>query len=86
MIIKNVEIVVPLKYLSNFWRTLEMSLINWEINLELTWSSDCVIANSTEEEKFAITETKLYVQVVTLSTQYNEKLLQQLKSDFKSIF
>ena len=78
--------MVPFKYLSNFWRTLEMPLINLEINLELTWSSDCVIANSTEEEKFAITETKLYVQVVTLSTQYNEKLLQQLKSDFKSIF
>ena len=66
---KDVEIIVPLKYLSNFWRTLEMLLINCEVNLLLTWSKDCVITNSTGEGKFAITETKLYVPVVTLSTQ-----------------
>ena len=82
-ITKDVEIIVPLKYLSNFWRTLEMPLINCEVNLILTWSKDCVITNSTGEGKFAITETKLYVPVVTLSTKYNEKLLQQLKSGFK---
>ena len=41
--IKDVEIIVPLKYLSNFWRTLEMPLINCEVNLILTWSKDCVI-------------------------------------------
>ena len=41
--IDNVEIMVPLKYLSNFWRTLEMPLINCEINLILTWSANCVI-------------------------------------------
>ena len=80
---KDVEIIVPLKYLSNFWRTLEMPLINCEVNLILTWSKDCVITNSTGEGKFAITETKLYVPVVTLSTKDNEKLLQQLKSGFK---
>ena len=74
---KNVEIIVPLKYLSNFWRTLEMPLINCEVNLLLTWSKDCVITSSTGEGKFAITETKLYVPVVTLSTQDNAKLLQQ---------
>ena len=60
-----------------------MPLINCEVNLILTWSKDCVITNSTGEGKFAITETKLYVPVVTLSTKDNEKLLQQLKSDFK---
>ena len=49
----------------------------------MTWSIDCVITNSTDEGKFAITETKLYVPVVTLSTKDNEKLLQQLKSGFK---
>ena len=49
----------------------------------MTWSKDCVITNSTGEGKFAITETKLYVPVVTLSTKDNEKLLQQLKSGFK---
>ena len=79
----DVEIIVPLKYLSNFWRTLEMPLINCEVNLILTWSKDCVITNSTGEGKFAITETKLYVPVVILSTKDNEKLLQQLKSGFK---
>ena len=80
---EDIEIIVPLKYLSNFWRTLEMPLINCEFNLILTWSKDCVITNSTGEGKFAITETKLYVPVVTLSTKDNEKLLQQLKSGFK---
>ena len=80
---KDVEIIVPLKYLSNFWRTLEMPLINCEVNLILTWSPTCVISSATGETKFKITETKLYVPVVTLSTQDNAKLLQQLKSGFK---
>ena len=80
---KDVEIIVPLKYLSNFQRTLEMPLINFEINLILTWSSTCVITNSTGARRFAITDTKLYVLAVTLSTQDNAKLLQQLKSGFK---
>ena len=74
---------MPLKYLSNFWRTLEIPLIDCEVNLILTWSNDCVISSATGETKFAITETKLYVPVVTLSTQDNAKLLQQLKSGFK---
>ena len=60
-----------------------MPLINYEVNLDLTWSRDCLITNSTGAGKFAITETKLYVLVVTLSTQDNAKLLQQLKSGFK---
>ena len=82
---KDVEIMVPLKYLSNFWRTLEMPLINCEVNLILTWSSTCVIFNSTGAGTFAITDTKLYVPVVTLSTKENDKLLQQLKSGFKRV-
>ena len=48
---EDVEIIVPLKYLSNFWRTLEMLLINCEANLILTWSKDCVITNSTGARK-----------------------------------
>ena len=83
--VKDVEIMVPLKYLSNFWRTLEMPLINCEVNLILTWSSTCVIANSNGAGTFEITDTKLYVHVVTLSTQENIKLLQQLKSGFKRV-
>ena len=80
---KDAEIIVPLKYLSNFWKTPEMPLINCEVNLILTWSKECVITNSTGEEKFAIRETKLYVPIETLSTKDNEKLLQQRKSGFK---
>ena len=72
---KDVEIIVPLKYLSNFWRTLEMPLINCKVNLILTWSKDCVSSFATGETKFAITETKLYVPLVTLSTEDNAKLL-----------
>ena len=82
---KDVEIMVPLKYLSNFWRTLEMPLINCEVNLILTWSSTCVITNSNGAGTFAITDTKLYVPVVTLSTQENTKFLQQLKSGLKRV-
>ena len=77
--------MVPLKYLSNCWRTLEMLSINCEVNLMLTWPSSCVITNSTGAGKFAITDTRLYVPVVTLSTKENTKLLQQLKSGFKRV-
>ena len=80
--------MVPLKYLSNFWRTLEIPLINREVNLILTWSSACVIVSTNtanQVAKIVITDTKLYVPVVTLSTQENTKLLQQLKSGFKRV-
>ena len=83
---KNVEIMVPLKYLSNFWRTLGMPLINCEITLLLTWSASCVIVSTdlaNQNATFAITDTKLYVPVVTLSQQDNAKLLEQLQSGFK---
>ena len=85
---KGVEIMVPLKYLSNIWRTLEMPLFNCEVNLILTWSSTCVlIATNIQNQAatFAITDTKLYVPVVTLSTQNNTKFLQQLNSGFKRV-
>ena len=80
--------MVPLKYLSNFWRTLEMPLINCEVNLILTWSSTCVLVATdvaNQNATFAITNTKLYVPVVTLSTQENTKFIQQLKSGFKRV-
>ena len=85
---KDVEIIVPLNYLSNFWRTLEMPLINCEVNLILTWSSTCALISTNipnQNATFAITDTKLYVPVVTLSTQENTKFLQQLKSGFKRV-
>ena len=62
-----------------------MPLINCEVSLILTWSSTCVITNSTGEGKFEITDTKLHVPVLTLSIQDNAKLLQQLKSGFKRV-
>ena len=84
---KDVEIMVPLKHLNNFWRclTFEMPLIKCEVNLILTWSSACAITNSTGAGIFEINDTKLYVPVGTLSTQDNAKLLQQLKSGFKKV-
>ena len=84
--IDNVEIMVPLKYLSNFWRTLEMPLINCKVELILTWSANCVIIYinvANQVPIFTITETNLYVPVVTLSSQDNAKLLPQLKSGSK---
>ena len=77
--------MVPLKHLRNFWRTLEMPLINCEFNLTLTWSEDCVIIYpnfANQIATFTITEANLYVPLVTLSTQDNAKLLTQLKSGF----
>ena len=85
---KDVEIMVPLKYLSYFLRTLEMHLSNSEVNLILTCSSTCVlIATGVQNQNatFAITDTKLYVPVVTISTQENAKFFQQLKSGFKRV-
>ena len=77
--------MAPLKYLSNFWITLEMPFTNCEVELILTWSAGCAIIYTYVAEQvptFTITETNLYVPVVTLSTQDNAKLLPQLKSSF----
>ena len=69
--------MVPLKYLSNFCRTLEMPLINCEVELILTWSAGCVIIYTDVADRnpvFTTTEANLYVPVVTLLTQDNAKL------------
>ena len=92
-IIKGAEIMHPLKYLSNFWRTLAILLINCEVNLILTWSAKCVIIyndvanqNATFEiAKATLCSSSYFVPVITLSTQDTAKLLQQLKSSFKRI-
>ena len=81
-----VEIMIPLKCFSNFWKTLEMPLINCEVELIFTWSAGCVIIYThvaNQNTTVTITETNLYVPVVTLSTQDNAKLLPQLNSGFK---
>ena len=97
----DVEIVVPLKYLSKFWRTLDIQLINCEVSLCLTWSENCVITSKATREAdpdvdpavaginnpanavFKITDCKLYVPVVTLSSENDNKLLEQLTTGFK---
>ena len=97
----DVKIVVPLTYLSNFWRSLNIPLINCETELILTWFTNCVLISKATTEAndgtnsvvqeidnpenaiLEITDTKLYVPVVTLSKEYDIKLLEQLKSGFK---
>ena len=65
---KDVAIMVTLEYLSNFWRTAEMVLINSKINLILACSDTCVLPNNAKATTLAITDTKLYVPIVTSST------------------
>ena len=74
---------MPLRYLSNFWKTLEILITNCKINLIFTWSEDCATSSATGATKFKITDIKRYVPVVTLSIQNNANLLQQLKLGFK---
>ena len=79
---------MPLKYLSNFWKTLDILLIDCEVSLILTWSGNKAskavagITNPTNAV-FKITDCKLYVPVVTLSAENDNKLLEQLKTGFK---
>ena len=79
--------MVPLKYLSNFWITLEMSLINCELNLISTWSENFAIKSGDLDQAttYTTTDAKLFVPVVTWSTEDNAKLLQQIKCGFKRI-
>ena len=81
-VFKNVKISIPLKYLSSFWRSLEIPLINCKIHLELNWSNDCVMS-TIANTKFKITNTKLYVApIVTLSSKDNAKLVKLLEDRF----
>ena len=80
---KNFQIRVPFQYFSNFWRTFETPFINCEINLLLTWSNKLDSTIENQVPTFTITDRKLYVPDVTLSSQHNAKLLEQLKLGFK---
>ena len=99
----DVKIVIPLKYISNFWKNLNMPLINCEVELMLSWFKNCVLIDKStrkvnyanppiiyeidnpENATFQITDTKLYVPVVTLSKENDIKLLEKLKSGFKKL-
>ena len=92
---EDVKIAIPLKYLGNFWRSLDIPLINCETTLVLSWYKECVLVgrahrgppaaaiNSPTETKFEITDCKLCVAIVTLSAENDNKLLEQLKSGFR---
>ena len=79
----NVKIVVPLKYLSNFFRSLEMPLINCKVKLNLTWKKECVLSNQRSEVVFIINDTKLYVLVVILSKEDNKDFIEQQNKGFQ---
>ena len=93
---KGAKIAAPLKYLRNFWRSLEMPLINCKVELSLRWIENCVLtsaavdanANNTgaDSATFKITDTKLYVPIVTLSAEDNAKLSKLLGKGFKILF
>ena len=72
-----------LKWYCHYWRTLEMSLINCEISLLLTWSENFDSSSDTGEKEFALSINKTLCSVATLSTEDNIKLLLQLESGFK---
>ena len=79
----NVKIVVPLKYLSNFFRSLEMPLVNCKIKLNLTWKKECVLSAAADDAVFIINDTKLYVPVVTLSKEDNKDFMEQQNKGFQ---
>ena len=81
--LKDTKIVVPLKYLSNFWRSLELPLINLKVHLELNWIEDCTLSSDGNSSKFEITDAKLHVPIVTLSTKDSVNLTKQLSEGFK---
>ena len=93
---QEVELTIPLKYLGNFWRALNIPLISCEVSLELKWDKNCVITsleqrdtgggnrdNAPTSATLSITDCKLYVRAVTLSKDDETKLLTNLKSGFK---
>ena len=97
----NAEVVIPLKHLSNFWRNLNIPLINCEVEIILTWTKNCILADMRTRDAgnnnnppaivapsgaiFEIKDTKLYVLVVTLSKENDIKLLEKIKSDLKEL-
>ena len=80
-IFKNGQILVPLKYISSFFRSLELPLINTKLHLELSWKKFFILINvaNNYDTGFQITKTELYVPVVTLNTDDNKQLRDLLK-------
>ena len=78
-----VKIAISLKYLSKFWRSLEMPSINCKIELSLKWYEKCILSGSGNATTFTITDIKLYVPIITLKTEDITKLLKLLSKGFK---
>ena len=79
----SVKIVVPLKYLSNFFRSLEMPLINCKIKLNLEWKKECALSTDAGNAVFSTNDTKMYVPVVTLSKEDNKDFIEQQNKGFQ---
>ena len=80
---RGVKVVVPLKYLSNFFRSVEMPLINCKIKLTLTWKKECVLSTDAGDAVFIINDTKMYVPLVTLSKEDNKDFIEQQNKGFQ---
>ena len=80
---RSLKVVVPLNYLSNFFRSLEMPLTNCKIKLNLTWKKECVLSTDDGNAVFIINDTKLYVPVVTLSKEDNKNFIEQQNKGFQ---
>ena len=79
----NVKVVIPLKFSSNFFRSLEMPLSNCKIKLNLTWKEECVLSTDAGNAVFIINDTKMYVPVVTLSKEDNKDFIEQQNKGFQ---
>ena len=80
---RSIKVVVPLKYLSNFFRSLEMHLINCKIKLNLTWKNECVLSTDAGNAVFIINDTTMYVPVVILSKEDNKDFIEQQNKGFQ---
>ena len=81
--VKDAKIVLPLKYLSNFCRFLEIPLINCKVYLELNWIENCFLSSAGNSVKFKITDAKWYIPIVTLFTKDSVNFTKQLSEWFK---
>ena len=81
--VKDAKIVALLNFLSNFWRSLEMTLINCKVNLELNWIEGCILSSAENSAKFEKTDAKLQVRIVTLSTKDSANLTNQISEGFR---
>ena len=81
--LKNIKIAVPLKYISNIFRNLELPLINTELYMELNWTKYSVLCNQNQNSIFQITKSELYIPIVTLNTENNNNLSELLSKGFE---